>query len=143
MQQDRMTHLHLTKDLCSITRIYNTRHRATVNFDERSTGFIWFFSFLIWFSQVKKNYGENIFLLLDEPGLSLHPRAQKDLLRYINEKLRPNHQVIYTAHSPFMIDIDHIFSLRTVEDTVLVEQENGRTVEKILGTKVGQKNIKS
>ena len=31
------------------TRIKNTRHRATVNFDERSMGFIWFFSFLIWF----------------------------------------------------------------------------------------------
>ena len=27
------------------TRIRNERHRASVNFDERSTGFIWFFSF--------------------------------------------------------------------------------------------------
>ena len=35
------------------TRIVNDRHRASVNFDERSTGFIWFFSFLIWFSQMK------------------------------------------------------------------------------------------
>lgn len=118
------------------TRILNTRHRATVNFDERSTGFIWFFSFLIWFSQIKKNYGENIFVLLDEPGLTLHGTAQKDLLNYINERLRPNHQVVFTTHSPFMIDNEHIFSLRTVEDVV---NRNSKTEEEeILGTKVGE-----
>ena len=118
------------------TRILNTRHRATVNFDERSTGFIWFFSFLIWFSQIKKNYGENIFVLLDEPGLTLHGTAQKDLLNYINERLRPNHQVAFTTHSPFMIDNEHIFSLRTVEDVI---NRNPKTEEEeILGTKVGE-----
>ena len=119
--------------------IYNIRHRATVNFEERSTGFIWFFSFLVWFSQVKKNYGENLFILLDEPGLSLHGRAQQDFLRYINEKLRPNYQVIYTAHSPFMIDLNHIFSIRTVEDRIETSHKNGDSVEIILGTKVGQR----
>ncbi|HCO94825.1 MAG TPA: hypothetical protein DIU00_12880, partial [Phycisphaerales bacterium] len=34
------------------TRILNTRQNLTLNFDERSTGFAWFFSFLVWFSQV-------------------------------------------------------------------------------------------
>ena len=38
------------------TRIENTRHMATINFDERSMGFIWFFSFLVWFSRVKELY---------------------------------------------------------------------------------------
>lgn len=121
------------------TRIYNARHRATVSFDERSTGFVWFFSFLIWFSNVKKNYGDNIFLLLDEPGLSLHGRAQRDLVRYFNEKLRPDHQTIYTAHSPFMIDVENIFSVRTVEDVVKRELKGDELHEEILGTKVGQK----
>jgi predicted ATP-dependent endonuclease of OLD family len=121
------------------TRISNNRHRASVNFDERSTGFIWFFSFLVWFSQVRKNYGDNLFLLLDEPGLSLHGKAQKDLLRYINEKLRPNFQVIYTAHSPFMIDLEHIFSIRTVEDMVEVSKVDGISTMKVLGTKVGNR----
>ena len=59
------------------TRIFNTRHRATVSFEERSHGFIWFFSFLVWFSQVKKEYGGNLILLLDDPGLPLHGRAQR------------------------------------------------------------------
>ncbi|MDY0355243.1 MAG: AAA family ATPase [Sedimentisphaerales bacterium] len=118
------------------TRVYNQRHRATVNFDERSSGFIWFFSFLIWLSQVRKVYGENVLLLLDEPGLSLHGTAQRDLLRYINERLRPCHQVVYTTHSPFMLDPVHIFSVRTVEDVV---EKNNNAVEEIRGTKVGER----
>ncbi len=121
------------------TRIFNTRHRATVSFEDRSHGFIWFFSFLVWFSQVKRQYGEALILLLDEPGLPLHGRAQQDLIRYINERLRPYHQVIYTAHSPFLIDVENIFSLRTVEDVVKVSKRNGDIVEEILGTKVGQR----
>lgn len=30
-------------------RIENTRHGASVSFDKRSAGFVWFFSFLVWF----------------------------------------------------------------------------------------------
>ncbi len=121
------------------TRIYNRRHTVTVSFDERSSGFIWFFSFLIWFSQVQKNYGKNLFILLDEPGLSLHGKAQQDLLRYINEKLRPHYQVMYSAHSPFMIDTENIFGLRTVEDVVRESQlPSGERREEIYGTKVSE-----
>ena len=114
------------------TRIKNRRHGVTVSFEERSAGFTWFFSFLVWFSQVKKNYGEKLIILLDDPGLSLHARAQADLLRYIKEKLSPHYQVIYTTHSPFMIDPDNLLNVRTVEDVVTKEEE-------ILGTKVGDK----
>ena len=119
------------------TRIRNERHRASVNFDERSTGFIWFFSFLIWFSQMKANYADKLIVLLDEPGLTLHGKAQKDLLRYIREKLQTDYQVIYTTHSPFMLDVENIFSLRTVEDVVKRKVVGGNVEEEILGTKVG------
>ncbi|MBA7480663.1 hypothetical protein ES707_16125 [subsurface metagenome] len=111
------------------TRIRNSRHRVSVSFDERSTGFVWFFSFLVRFSQVRKNFGENLIILLDEPALNLHAKAQADLLRYIEERLRPYHQVIYTTHSPFMIDPDNILSARTVEDKI--------TNMSVEGTKVG------
>lgn len=113
------------------TRIYNTRHLVTVGFNERSAGFVWFFSFLVWFSQVRKNYGDKLVILLDEPGLSLHAKAQSDLLRYINEKLKPSYQVVYTTHSPFMVDPDNILNARTVEDVFKDDQ--------VLGTKVGDK----
>lgn len=114
------------------TRINNTRHRASINFNERSTGFTWFFSFLVWFSQVRRNYGENLIILLDDPGLSLHGRAQADLLRYIDEQLKPHYQVLYTTHSPFMIDPDNLLQVRTVEDVVTED-------DVLLGTKVGDR----
>ena len=121
------------------TRIFNTRHRATVDFGDRSHGFIWFFSFLVWLSRIQSSYGDNLILLLDEPGLPLHGRAQEDLLRYVNEQLRPRHQVIYSAHSPFMIDVGNIFSLRSVEDVVVPAERSDTGQEEILGTRVGDR----
>jgi predicted ATPase len=117
-------------------RIENRRHRADTSFDDRSRGFVWFFSFLVWFYQLRKVHGENLVVLLDEPGLSLHARAQADLLRYINEELRPCYQVVYTTHSPFMIDADDLLSARTVEDVVEKDRLTGQ--ETLLGTKVGE-----
>jgi predicted ATP-dependent endonuclease of OLD family len=116
------------------TRIYNELHEATVPFDDRSTGFVWFFSFLALFSQVKKRHTGGIILLLDEPGLSLHGKAQADLLRYFRERLAPGHQVIYTTHSPFMVPPDNLLSARTVEDVVVLRKDERPEVH---GTKVG------
>ncbi len=113
-------------------RVRNRRHRVTVGFDERSTGFVWFFSFLAWFSQMQRTHGDNLIILLDEPGLSLHGKAQGDLLRYIKERLLQTYQVIYTTHSPFMIDTENILGVRTVEDTL---SPTGTP----LGTKVGDR----
>ena len=121
------------------TRIRNLRHRATVNFDERSSGFTWFFSFLVWFSLLKNTFGDRLFLLLDEPGLSLHARAQGDLLRFFRERLVPSHQLIYTTHSPFMVDPDNLTSARTVEDVVTKEEDQ----EVLHGTKVGDRILTS
>ena len=98
-------------------RIYNSKHRVTLPLKNRSKGFLWFFSFLVWFSKIQGNKNCDYILLLDEPGLSLHASAQNDLLRFINEKLAPDYQVIYTTHSPFMIDSLKLNEVRTVYDT--------------------------
>src|SRR5690606_26502651 len=52
-------------------RIKNRRHRVTVPFDQRSKGFVWFFSFLVWFDAVQSRTEtkDSLILLLDEPGL--------------------------------------------------------------------------
>lgn len=104
-------------------RIKNRRHRGvSTSFDQRSRGFIWFFSFLVWFDSVQhqldasgKNLGNRLILLLDEPGLALHALAQADFLRYI-DRLAESHQVIYTTHSPFMVHSDRLHQVRLVED---------------------------
>jgi ABC-type cobalamin/Fe3+-siderophores transport system ATPase subunit len=116
------------------TRVENTIHEASVSFDDRSTGFVWFFSFLVLFSQFKKTHGDNVILLLDEPGTSLHAKAQEDLLRYFKEKLISHHQVIYTTHSPFMVPADNLMAARTVED--VVKRDKQGNVQEVLGTKV-------
>lgn len=103
-------------------RIANNRHRGvSTPFKQRSRGFIWFFSFLVWFDSVHHQLqasGEKsrpLILLLDEPGLSLHALAQADFLRYIDD-LAKKHQVIYSTHSPFMIHSDRLREVRVVED---------------------------
>ena len=114
-------------------RVKNTIHRVTVPFSDRSTGFIWFFSFLVKFAQIQKNQG-NVIILLDEPGLTLHGTAQKDLLRYFREQLVPKHQLIYTTHSPFMVPADNFSCVRTVED--VVRNVNSSVKKESIGTKI-------
>ncbi|MGW7687408.1 AAA family ATPase [Streptomyces asiaticus] len=97
-------------------RVFNRRHRASVPFDDRSRGFVWFFSFLAYFNELEAAGTTDLILLLDEPGLSLHGRAQEDLLRLIDERLAPKHQVLYTTHSPFMVDPENLQRVRTVID---------------------------
>jgi predicted ATP-dependent endonuclease of OLD family len=96
-------------------RVDDTVHRVSTQLGSRSKGFLWFFSFLAWFSQQRKSK-EPLILLLDEPGLFLHAKAQGDLLRYVEDELVPHHQVVYTTHSPFMIDARHFDRVRIVED---------------------------
>ena len=97
-------------------RIWNNRHRVSVPFDERSKGFVWFFSFLSYFSTLEEEEDADLILLLDEPGLNLHAMAQRDFLRFIDDRLAPKNQVVYSTHSPFMINLDKLSSVRTVQD---------------------------
>jgi len=95
--------------------VYDTRHLVTTGLSARSRGFVWFFSFLAWYSQVKKKDGPLV-LLLDEPGLSLHAKAQEDLLRFFEKEVKGAHQLLYTTHSPFMVDAGHFDRVRIVQD---------------------------
>ena len=95
-------------------RIRNLRHGVTLNFSDRSQGFTWFFSLLASLSQLDKS--KRLILLLDEPGTSLHGSAQQDLLRFIDERLVPVHQVVYSTHSPFLLDPKRLDRVRMVED---------------------------
>lgn len=113
-------------------RIKDTKHSVTTPLGTRSRGFVWFFSFLAWFDQLKKQ--EPLILLLDEPGLFLHGKAQGDFLRYIEEELGENHQVIYTTHSPFMVDPLHFERVRIVQDKSM--DEDKPTSPDMEGTKV-------
>ncbi len=96
-------------------RVRDDQHELSLRFDERSSGFRWFFSFLTAFSRYEFD-DTPVIILLDEPALGLHAKAQKDFLRFIEERLSKRCQVIYTTHSPFMIQPNHLERARLVED---------------------------
>jgi predicted ATPase len=96
-------------------RVRDRRRGFSTNFGQRSAGFQWFFSFLAAASAFDR-YPHGVVVLLDEPALTLHPAGQADLLRFIEERIAPAAQVIYTTHSPFMVNPAHPQRLRMVED---------------------------
>ncbi|WP_160487280.1 AAA family ATPase [Rathayibacter iranicus] len=93
-------------------QVEDRKHDFTNNFSLRSSGYQWFFSFLAAFSEFEDL--DDVVILLDEPALTLHAKAQRDFLRFINKRLAPVGQVIYTTHSPFMVE--RIERVRVVED---------------------------
>jgi hypothetical protein len=96
-------------------RIWDNRHSLTLPFSDHSAGFQWFFSFLAAFSEYERR-DPPVVILLDEPAVGLHAKAQADFLRFIEERLARRCQVIYTTHSPFMIQPGKLERVRLVED---------------------------
>ena len=116
--------------------VRDTKHMADTPLGTRSRGFVWFFSFLAWYSKLRKE-NDNLVLLLDEPGLSLHAKAQADLLHYFEKEIEPYHQLIYTTHSPFMIDPVQFDRVRIVQD-LSIETNGGDSSEENVGDSSGK-----
>lgn len=93
--------------------VSDTKRPAEVDLSLRSTGLQWFLSFFLVFLVESKNKHKDAILLLDEAGLTLHPRAQKDLCKFFNE-LSSNNQIIHTTHSPFIVDTNNIDRCKVV-----------------------------
>lgn len=93
-----------------------------IELEGRSRGLQWFFSFFLVFLVETKEEHNNTILLLDEPGLSLHPIAQYDLAKFF-KKLSEDNQLLYTSHSPFLVDMDNLANVKAV----YVDSETGRT----------------
>lgn len=94
-----------------------------VNLNERSRGFQWFFAFYITFcADTDGDVAEDAILLLDEPGLYLHAKSQSDLLTHFRNDF--GNQILYSTHSPFMVPIGQLDSIRTVN----IGEKTGTTV---------------
>ena len=93
-----------------------------IPFSERSRGFQWFFSFYLTFLVESRKAHQGSILLLDEPGLHLHLARQLKLLKFFQELSKRN-QIVYSSHSPFMVDPDHVDNIRTVYTQPLTEEE--------------------
>ena len=91
------------------------RPDVEIELEARSKGFQWFFSFYLVFLAESDDGHKDAILLLDEPGLHLHPTAQQELITFF-EKLTEKHQLAYTTHSPFLIDEEHLHRIRPVTE---------------------------
>jgi len=80
---------------------------------QRSKGVKWFVSFYLKLEATAKE-GRNRVFLIDEPGANLHAKAQKDILS-VFEKQKENLQIVFTTHSPYLLDVDKVYRVLAVE----------------------------
>ena len=93
--------------------VADARRPAEVELENRSTGLQWFLSFYLVFLVESRGEHRDAVLLLDEPGVSLHPLAQRDLSAFF-EQLGKTNQILYTTHSPFLVEADRLDRARKV-----------------------------
>ena len=98
------------------TFVKDERDTALIRLDERSKGFQWYFSFDLMFMHESEGTFKGCVILLDEPGLHLHPELQKDLLLRLEHYAEGN-TLLYTTHLPFMIDLNHPDRIRVLKET--------------------------
>lgn len=90
--------------------IYDGESQIDFKPSQRSKGFQWFLSFFFAINAVQRT--GNI-ILLDEPGPYLHPKAQNDILKAL-EILATSDQIIFTTHSPYLINPNTLERVRLV-----------------------------
>lgn len=104
---------------------------------QRSKGLIWFLS--LWL-ELKAQDAEqlDLVLLLDEPDLHLHVKAQKDILKLINKLATTSNdgkrgdQIIYSTHSPYLIEVEHLSRIKLILNT----EKDGTCPEDITTSKI-------
>ncbi len=85
---------------------------------QRSRGVRWFLSFFLELKATAMDKSkQNKVLLIDEPGVSLHARAQEDVLAVFDD-IKEQMQIIYTTHSPHLIDVNKLYRVLAVQRAV-------------------------
>jgi predicted ATP-dependent endonuclease of OLD family len=85
---------------------------------QRSRGVRWFLSFFLELkaTAMDKSARHKI-LLIDEPAVSLHARAQEDVLKVFDD-IKDQVQIIYTTHSPHLIDVNKLYRILAVQRAI-------------------------
>ncbi len=111
----RIKEIKLEKDGTDI-KIFIKEEGLFSKFQDRSDGFKRFVSFLIMISTVMHDNEKESLIIIDEPDMSLYPSGAK-YLRDELLKLSNSNIVIYSTHSPFMLDY------KKVDRHVMVEKD--------------------
>jgi predicted ATP-dependent endonuclease of OLD family len=95
---------------------------------QRSRGVRWFLSFYLELkASAIEHKGKLRVFLIDEPGLSLHARAQEDVLN-VFEDIKDDIQIIYTTHSPHLINMSKLYRLLAVQRLLKDDMKSGTVV---------------
>lgn len=107
---------------------------------ERSLGFRWFFSFLL-FTQFQRarDKSRKVVFLFDEPASHLHPKAQERLLKSFEKIAYPNHVIVYSTHSHYLVNPVWLEQAYIISNSA-IDAENDETGIYSVDSKV---NIKS
>lgn len=85
---------------------------------ERSLGFRWFFSFLL-FTAFKQAKERATIFIFDEPAANLHAKAQAELMTSFSKIASEGNRIIYSTHSHHMINPSWLSGAYIVENTAL------------------------
>lgn len=92
-----------------------------------SEGFQWYLGFFINFGASTNAEFKNAILLLDDPGVFLHPKGHKDLLTLFEEYQKRKVTTIYSTHLPFLIPREKLQRIRLVQK---VSEGHSKVTEK-------------
>ncbi len=81
---------------------------------QRSRGVRWFLSFYLELKATAKLNHVSRVILIDEPGLSLHARAQEDVIK-VFEDLKDSMQIVYSTHSPHLVNVNKLYRILAVQ----------------------------
>ncbi|MCD8198316.1 MAG: ATP-binding protein [Lachnospiraceae bacterium] len=99
-------------------------HGSIMTLGERSEGLRWYLNLFI--DVMARNItSRQVIYLFDEPGISLHVKAQRELLTLFDDLAEKGNQIIYTTHSPFMLNVKQE-RLKQIRAVVKDESENTR-----------------
>lgn len=110
---DSPTKIKVNFDNDCLKILVKTKENTTY-ISERSNGLKWFLNIFI--DLLSKKFDDRtIVYLLDEPGIYLHVNAQRELLKLFKNLCSHGNQVVYTTHSPYMIDTENVINVRAIE----------------------------
>lgn len=90
----------------TISFVIQSNNGSSLMLSERSNGLRWYLETFI-DAQANDISDRNTIYLLDEPGTSLHVNAQRELLNLFGHLADQGNQIIYTTHSPYMLDTEN------------------------------------
>ncbi len=80
-----------------------------------NAGFQWYIGFYINFASHTNSKYQNAVLLLDDPGVLLHPSGHKDLLEELRDYTDKNITIIYSTYLPSLIPKNNFSAIRVVK----------------------------